>query len=151
MALPDPLFEFTLGSHVAHLLMVVHFSLAGYIFINILIGIDPGPRRPFYPLRLVLLLPSMVFHTFFGLGLVSSTALMATPYYARLQCAPDPLADQQIEGALAWGSGELPVLALAVIIALKWVRTELNREDRQRQRNQRETLRLGSPPGGAGG
>src|SRR5690625_5820003 len=102
--------------------MVVHFSLAGYIFINILIGIDPGPRRPFYPLRLVLLLPSMVFHTFFGLGLVSSTALMATPFYARLQWAPDPLADQQIGGALAWGTGGVPVLALGGTVARECVR-----------------------------
>lgn len=129
-----PLFEITLDSHVAHLVMVAHFSLAGYLFINILIGIDPGPRRPFYPLRLVLLLPSMVFHTFFGLGLVSGSTLLAAPYYARLQWVGDPLADQQIGGALAWATGELPVLGLAVIIALKWVQADGAREDRERRR-----------------
>src|SRR5699024_3436004 len=60
----SPLFELAMRSHVAHVLMLVHFGLIGYLFVNAVIGTDPGPTRPPYPLRLVLLLPSTVFHTF---------------------------------------------------------------------------------------
>ncbi len=31
------------GAEVGHYAMVVHFSLAGYLFVNALVGIDPGP------------------------------------------------------------------------------------------------------------
>lgn len=130
-----PLFEYTLGNHAAHVAMIVHFSLAGFVFINILIGVDPGPRRPFYPLRLVLLLPSMLFHTFFGLGLLSSASLLGGVYYARLSpdWVADPLADQQLAAALTWAIGELPVLVLAVLIAMKWIRADEGRDQRRRR------------------
>ena len=65
------LFEWSLRSPVGHLAMVVHFTLAGYLFVNALIGIDPGPRRLPYPQRLLLLFATMVFHAFFGVTLVS--------------------------------------------------------------------------------
>ena len=38
----SPLFEFALRNHAGHLWMIVHFTLAGYLFANALVGIDPG-------------------------------------------------------------------------------------------------------------
>ena len=65
------LFEWSLRSPVGHLAMVVHFTAAGYLFVNALVGIDPGPRRLPYPQRLLLLFATMVFHAFFGVTLVT--------------------------------------------------------------------------------
>ncbi|HWB34794.1 MAG TPA: cytochrome c oxidase assembly protein, partial [Rugosimonospora sp.] len=56
------LFGWSLRTPEGHLFMVVHFSLAGYLFANALIGVDPGPSRPPYPQRLLLLFATMAFH-----------------------------------------------------------------------------------------
>ena len=40
------LFEYAMRNHTAHLVMSVHFLLAGYLFYEVLIGIDPLPKRP---------------------------------------------------------------------------------------------------------
>lgn len=134
-----PLHALVLTSHVAHLFMVLHLSVAGYLFTNALIGTDPGPRRPHHGVRLALLLPSMLFHTFFGLVLLSSTRLVEPGYYARLALPwlRDPLADQQVGGALMWAMGEIPALGLALLIALRWALAddvEQARADRRRRR-----------------
>src|SRR5699024_2511252 len=65
----SPLFEKALTTHTGHVLMNVHFLLAGYLFASVLIGVDPGLRRPPYPLRLVLLFATLSFHAFFGIAL----------------------------------------------------------------------------------
>ena len=56
----------------------------------------------------------------------------------RMPWVPDPLADQQRGGAIAWGIGELPTLALALLVTLAWVRAdaaEARRHDRQAARD----------------
>ncbi|MGO1173040.1 MAG: cytochrome c oxidase assembly protein, partial [Actinomycetaceae bacterium] len=121
-----PLFSMALDGHLGHMLMVFHFSLAGYMFVNALIGIDPGPARPPYPLRLVLLIATMGFHAFFGVAVMQSTALLAADHYGwlGLPWGVDALADQEVGGAITWGIGELPTLALAVGVAVQWARSE---------------------------
>ncbi|MDO5726697.1 MAG: cytochrome c oxidase assembly protein, partial [Bowdeniella nasicola] len=51
-----PLFDLALTTHLGHILMTVHFTIAGYLFANVVIGIDPGTSRPGYLLRFVFLL-----------------------------------------------------------------------------------------------
>lgn len=121
-----PAFELALTTYVGHLAMVVHFSLAGYLFINGLIGIDPGPRRASYPLRLVLLFATMAFHAFFGLALVSGTSLLVPEWFG-LTGRPwglPALEDQQLGGGYAWGVSELPMLAIAIVVAVAWTRDD---------------------------
>ena len=119
-----PLLDLVLRGHLAHVLMVVHLSLVGYLFVNVLIGTDPGPRRPPYPLRLVLLVPAMVFHTFFGLLLLSGQVPLADAHFGAV--APpwgtDLAADQQVAGAIVWSLGEVPAIGLALIVAAAWSR-----------------------------
>ena len=122
----SPVFELALTTYVGHLAMVVHFSLAGYLFINGLIGIDPGPRRASYPLRLVLLFATMAFHAFFGLALVSGTSLLVPEWFG-LTGRPwglPALEDQQLGGGYAWGVSELPMLAIAIVVAVAWTRDD---------------------------
>ena len=55
---------------------MIHFLLAGYLFACVLVGVDPGVRRPPYPLRLVLLFATMAFHAFFGVALLTGEAVL---------------------------------------------------------------------------
>ena len=141
-----PLFELALTTHVGHILMVVHFTLAGYLFANALVGIDPGPARPSYPLRLLLLLATMGFHAFFGISIISQTSLLAADYFGwlGLPWGVDALADQEKGGAITWGIGELPTLALAIGVAVAWAQDDTRiarRSDRAADRDDDAELR----------
>ncbi|WP_242511385.1 cytochrome c oxidase assembly protein [Pengzhenrongella frigida] len=134
------LFELSLRYYVGHLAMVVHFTLAGYLFVNALIGVDPGPRRLPYTQRLLLLFATMAFHAFFGVTLVTSETLLVADWFGLLgrPWGPTAIADQQIGGSIAWGIGELPTLALAIMVAFSWSRDDeraARRRDRQVERD----------------
>ena len=142
----SPLFEFALRNHVGHLWMLVHFTLAGYFFVNALVGIDPGPQRPRFPLRIVLLFATMAFHAFFGVSLMMSQALLAPTWFGLMgrDWGPDAITDQQYGGSLAWGIGELPVALLAIGVVIAWRRSdekESRRTDRQAERDDDAELR----------
>ncbi len=130
-----PAFELALTNHAGHVWMVVHFTLVGYLFANALVGIDPGPSRPGYPQRLLLLFATMAFHAFFGVVLTTGTSLLAADWYGNMgrPWGPSAIEDQQRGGGVAWGIGELPTLALAIAVAVLWTRSD-EREARRRDR-----------------
>ncbi|MFC8796384.1 cytochrome c oxidase assembly protein [Promicromonospora sp. NPDC057138] len=135
-----PLFELALTTYAGHLWMIAHFTLVGYLFANALIGVDPGPSRPGYPLRLVLLFATMAFHAFFGVTLTSGTALLVPDWFGLMgrPWGPSAIVDQQKGGAVAWGIGELPTLLLAIGVAISWTQSdarEARRSDRQAERD----------------
>lgn len=135
------LFPLALATYLGHLLMVVHFTLAGYLFANALVGVDPGPRRPAYPVRLLLLFATMAFHAFFGLALVEGEVLLAPDWFGLLgrPWGPPALEDQQTGGGIAWGVSELPMLALAIAVAVAWTRDD----ERTARRRDRDADRTG--------
>lgn len=135
------LFEWSLRSPVGHLAMVVHFSLVGYLFVNAMAGLDPGPRRLGYPQRLLTLFATMAFHAFFGVALVTGDTLLVADWFGLMgrPWGPSALADQQAGGAITWGIGELPTLALAVGVAYAWARDD----DRAARRRDRRVDREG--------
>ena len=137
----SPLFELSLRTHTGHVLMTAHFLLAGYLFASVLIGVDPGPARPAYPLRLLVLFATMAFHAFFGVALTQGTSLLAPDVLTQLgrTWGRSPLADQLYGGAIAWGLGELPTLLLGMGVALAWVRSD----DRESRRSDRAADRDG--------
>jgi len=128
-----PLFGLALRTHVGHELMLVHFLGAGYLFASGLVGIDPGPARPAYALRLLLLFATMGFHAFFGVAIMSSETLLEATYFSSLGWGIDALADQQDGGGIAWGIGELPTVLLAMVLVLQWSRSD-SRESRRGDR-----------------
>ena len=103
-------------------------------------GRDPGPRRWAPSLRLVLLFATMSFHAFFGVALISGTTVLAEPFFRQLAVpwVPDLLADQVDGGAIPWGIGELPMLILALMVGIVWMRADehdAKRLDRQADRD----------------
>lgn len=136
----SPLLLFASTTHIGHIGMIVHFVLSGYLFVNGLIGIDPGPTRPGYPMRLILLFATMAAHAFFGVAITTMTELLAADYFGALglHWGVDALADQEAAGEIAWGIGEIPSLAVAVLLAMSWSRDDARtarRKDRAADRD----------------
>ena len=135
-----PIFRWATVDHIGHEWMIVHFLLAGYLFVQSLIGIDPGVNRLSYPFRVIQLLMAMTVHAFFGLTLMSNSGLLLADWYGamgRTWGAP-PLEDQYIGGAIAWSVGELPNLVLMLVIGVQWSRSE-DRKAKRRDRNEART------------
>ena len=135
-----PLFQLALETHTGHLLMLAHFLLTGYLFVSVLIGVDPGPKRWSPLLLLVVLFATISFHAFFGVVITGSQTLLAPDFFQALQLPwmTDPIANQVTAGEIAWGTGELPTLILALLVARRWVQTdraEAERTDRQADRD----------------
>ena len=141
-----PIFRWAITDHIGHEWMVIHFLLAGYLFVQSLIGIDPGPSRLSYPLRLVQLFAAMTVHAFFGLAIMSGEGLLLADWFGAMgrTWGDAPLVDQQAGGAIAWSVGEIPSVVIAVLLAMQWGREEgriAKRLDRQAERDDDADLR----------
>ncbi|ARC58189.1 Copper transport protein YcnJ [Frondihabitans sp. 762G35] len=139
-------FEASLQTHPGHLIMEIHFLLSGYVFFFVLIGVDPGPKRPAYPLRIILLLATLAFHAFFGLAIMSGTDILAADWWHALGKTnyQQLLDDQHTGGAIAWGAGEFPTVLVALMVVRQWVRSEeriAKRYDRKAQNDDDAELR----------
>ncbi|MEU8760021.1 cytochrome c oxidase assembly protein [Streptomyces sp. NPDC048659] len=121
-----PLFERLMRSHLGHLAMLTHFLAVGLLFFWVVIGVDPGPRRPPHLGRLFVLILTMPFHSWFSISLMSSTDLLAEGWWTTVGRAwgPSPADDQYNAGAIAWATGDIPVLITTVILAIQWVRSD---------------------------
>ncbi len=135
-----PLFTLALTTHLGHMLMMAHFIVTGYLFVWVLIGIDPGPPKWSPLMLLFILFATISFHAFFGVSLTDSSTLLAGDFFGtiHLPWMTNPLADQYTAGEIAWGIGEVPTLVLAILVARNWVRSdehESRRKDRQADRD----------------
>ena len=121
-----PIFDWATREHIGHQWMIVHFLITGYLFVQSLIGIDPGPARVSYPFRLVTLIAVMAFHAFFGVALMTGSGLLLPDWFGAMgrSWGLSPLEDQQQGGAIAWGIGELPTIALAIIVSWQWFKSD---------------------------
>jgi putative copper resistance protein D len=140
------IFDLAMFTHVGHVLMTAHFLLVGYLFIWCMIGIDPGPAQAAYPFRVLMLFIMLGVHAFFGVSLMSSGTLLAPNYWHAIGQTDNAalLADQQLGGAIAWGSGDIPSLLLAVALVFAWMRDDQRRArqlDRQAERDNDAELR----------
>lgn len=129
------LYETLMASHLGHFAMQVHFLAAGYLFYWVVIGVDAGPRRLGYPARLILLMASLVIHSFFAIPMMMTETPMVPGWYALVQppWLTDPLADTRIAGGIAWGFGEIPTLVVAIALGIQWARAD-DREARRADR-----------------
>jgi putative copper resistance protein D len=137
-----PLFRWATEEHLGHQWMLIHFLITGYLFVQSLMGVDPQPHRTGYPIKLMLLIGTMAFHAFFGLGLMNEKSLLLADWFGAMgrTWGDDPLADQAIGGAFAWGVGEIPTIVIALIVVTQWSRSD----DRERKRLDRASDRSGN-------
>src|SRR5690625_131689 len=121
-----PWFEIALRTHIGHVFMMAHFLLAGYLFANVLVGVDPGAKRPVYPLRIMLLVGTMAFHAFFGVAIMSSSELFVAGWFGLMgrPWGGTALEDQVVGGGITWAIGELPTVFLAILTVTQWAKSD---------------------------
>ena len=131
-----PVFEFALSYHIGHEWMNTHFLLTGFIFASVMIGIDPLPNRPAYPLRLIILIATMVFHAFIAISLTGGESLLLADWFSSIgrDWGPSALEDQQLGGLIMWGTGEFPTVGMALIVLYRWRQDDMQRTKRRDER-----------------
>jgi putative copper resistance protein D len=127
-----PLFAWSTKDHLGHEWMIVHFLITGYLFVQALISIDPGPAKVPFVLRLMLLVGTLAFHAFFGLSLMSGESLLLPEWFGAMgrTWGEAPLEDQHTGGAIAWGIGEMPAAVLTIIVSIQWFRSDVREAKR---------------------
>ena len=140
------LFGNLMGNHAGHLLMNIHFILAGFLFFHVIIGIDPNPRKYPHIVRIVILFGAMSLHAFFSVALMSETTLIDGGYYGSLNTSwlPDLLLDQNRGGTIGWAMGEIPIILALIATFILWVRDD-KRETVRIDRNEARLAAMGEP------
>ncbi|MFE6765729.1 cytochrome c oxidase assembly protein [Streptomyces sp. NPDC057689] len=120
-----PLFDYLMGSTTGHLVMMVHFLAVGLFFFWPIMGVDPGPHRPGYVMRMLELFAGMPFHAFFGIALMMASTPMVEVYKnPPASLGIDALADQSAAGGIAWAFSEIPSVVVLVALVFQWYRSE---------------------------
>ena len=140
------LFGTLMQNHAGHFFMNVHFILVGFLFFNVIIGIDPNPRRYPHILRIVILFGAMSLHAFFSIALMSQTSLIDGGYYESLRTPwiTSALDDQNAGGSVGWAMGEIPMLLALVSTFILWMRED-KRETVRIDRNEARLAAMGEP------
>ncbi|MFG2818653.1 cytochrome c oxidase assembly protein [Kitasatospora sp. NPDC048365] len=136
----SPLFDFLMQYRLGHIGMMVHFLAVGLVFFWPIMGVDPGPHRPGFVMRIIELFMGMPFHAFFGVAVMMATHPLVTTFTT--ETAPpgtDLLKDQQIAGGITWAFGEIPTAIVLIALTLQWARSE----ERQARRADRAADRDG--------
>lgn len=136
------LYRITLDNDLAHDLLHVVMISIGCLFFWPLVGNDPMPNRPAYPIRILLFFLTMPFTSFLGVTIMGSSRLIAEDWYLAFQRAwpPSPIDDQYIAGAIMWATGDLTMGVIMGVLFAQWLkesRKEAARIDRQLDREER--------------
>ncbi|MEU3733790.1 cytochrome c oxidase assembly protein [Streptomyces sp. NPDC033538] len=135
-----PLFDFLMGSQVGHIAMMVHFLAVGVVFFWPIMGVDPGPHRPGYLMRMLELFAGMPFHAFFGIALMmASSPMVETFKNPPASLGIDALSDQNAAGGIAWAFSEVPSVLVLLALLFQWYASE----ERQARRGDRKADRDG--------
>ncbi|MBD0710186.1 MULTISPECIES: cytochrome c oxidase assembly protein [unclassified Streptomyces] len=134
-----PLFDTLMGSKAGHIGMMVHFLAVGLVFFWPIMGVDPGPHRPGYVMRMLELFAGMPFHAFFGIAMMmASEPLVETYKNPPVSLGIDALSDQSAAGGIAWAFSEIPSVLVLIALVYQWYHSEQRqavRQDRAADRN----------------
>lgn len=105
-----PLYELMQQVMLVHLLVMLHFLLAGYLYTVSLVSVDPSPHRAGFALRMIVLVVSVAAH-----------GVLAKLLYA------DPLpgvtaADAHTGAQLMFYGGDAVDVVLIVLLCAQWYR-----------------------------
>ncbi|GGP34719.1 cytochrome c oxidase assembly protein [Streptomyces abikoensis] len=135
-----PLFDFLMETKTGHIAMMVHFLAVGLVFFWPIMGVDPGPHRPGYVMRMLELFAGMPFHAFFGIALMmASEPMIGTYMHPPASLGIDALDDQKAGGGIAWAFSEIPSVLVLLALVYQWYRSE----QRQAKRSDRAEERSG--------
>ena len=134
-----PLFGNLMQGHSGHFFMSLHFLLAGVLFFQVIIGVDPMPNKIPHLVKIIIIFAAMSIHAFFSISVMSATTLLDNGFFALLErpWATDLLADQKLGGSIGWAMGEIPILLALLATFMQWQRAdkkEANRIDRAADR-----------------
>lgn len=136
----SPLFDFLMETKTGHIAMMVHFLAVGLVFFWPIMGVDPGPHRPGYVMRMLELFAGMPFHAFFGIALMMATQPMIGTYmHPPASLGIDALSDQTAAGGIAWAFSEIPSVVVLIALVYQWYRSD----QRQAKRSDRTADRDG--------
>ncbi|GAX54800.1 cytochrome c oxidase assembly protein [Streptomyces olivochromogenes] len=136
----SPIFDFLMGSKAGHIAMMCHFLAVGLVFFWPIMGVDPGPHRPGYLMRMLELFAGMPFHAFFGIALMMASAPMVETYKnPPASLGIDALSDQSAAGGIAWAFSEIPSVLVLIALLFQWYASE----KRQARRTDRAADRDG--------
>ena len=141
------LFGTLMATHAGHLLMNVHFILAGFLFFMIIIGVDPSPRRIHHLVRIVILFAAMAIHAFFSISLLATTTLIDKGFYSSQNIpwlGTGILDDQRAGGSVSWAMGEIPIILALIATFILWMRDDA-KETRRIDRNEERKAAMGEP------
>ncbi|MDW6057828.1 cytochrome c oxidase assembly protein [Streptomyces sp. FXJ1.4098] len=120
-----PLFDFLMESKAGHIAMMSHFLLVGLFFFWPIMGVDPGPHRPGYVMRMLELFAGMPFHAFFGIALMmASEPMIGTYEHPPASLGIDALSDQTAAGGIAWAFSEIPSVIVLVALLAQWYKSD---------------------------
>ncbi|NEB01093.1 cytochrome c oxidase assembly protein [Streptomyces sp. SID13726] len=127
-----PIFDTLMGSKAGHIAMMVHFLAVGIVFFWPIIGVDPGPHRPGYLMRMLELFAGMPFHAFFGIALMmASEPMVETFKNPPASLGIDALSDQNAAGGIAWAFSEIPSVLVLIALLFQWYGSEQRQSKRK--------------------
>ncbi|MFG2308052.1 cytochrome c oxidase assembly protein [Streptomyces sp. NPDC048566] len=127
-----PIFDFLMESKTGHIAMMCHFLAVGLVFFWPIMGVDPGPHRPGYLMRMLELFAGMPFHAFFGIALMmASQPMIATYEHPPASLGIEALADQTAAGGIAWAFSEVPSVLVLLALLFQWYGSEQRQAKRQ--------------------
>ncbi|MEW2572149.1 cytochrome c oxidase assembly protein [Streptomyces sp. NPDC047070] len=136
----SPIFDFLMDSKTGHIAMMCHFLAVGLVFFWPIMGVDPGPHRPGYLMRMLELFAGMPFHAFFGIALMMASEPMVETYKnPAASLGIDALSDQTAAGGIAWAFSEIPSVLVLLALLFQWYRSD----QRQARRSDRAADRDG--------
>lgn len=126
--------DLVLAAPAGHTVLQVLFLAAGILFTVPILSPDPYPGRHSALGRLVETFAKTALHTFFGIIVMLSPAVLLTAFTAPSEWGVDPLHDQAIAGALVWTYAELPSVVILIHLLNRWHRdsTRRDRDDDRR-------------------
>lgn len=136
-----PLFDVLMGSSLGHHVMLLHFVAVGVVFFWGVMGVDPGPSRSGFPVRLVELFVTMPFHAFFGVAVMMAQGPVVDWFVEERPgwLEGSVASDQSAAGGIAWAFSEVPTVVVLVVLVVGWWLSE----ERVARRRDRTVERVG--------
>ena len=120
------------------------FLIAAFLFYFPLIGSNLQPRRPPHAVRLLSLALMMIPEAIVGAVIYFSSSVLYPAFDAPRPFGPDPLADQQLSGALMWALVMVADSFWMMVAAVEWFASEERRSRREDARFAAELAQQGA-------